>query len=25
MRDIANRSGRKPYEVIEILKSDQQK
>jgi hypothetical protein len=25
MRDIANRSGRKPYEVIEILKGDPQK
>ena len=25
MRDIANRSGRKPYEVIEILKGDQKK
>ena len=25
MRDIANRSGRKPYEVIEILKGDQNK
>jgi hypothetical protein len=25
MRDIANRSGRKSYEVIEILKGDQKK
>jgi hypothetical protein len=25
MRDIANQSGRKPYEVIEILKGDQKK
>ena len=25
MRDIANRSGRKPYEVIEIMKGDQKK